>query len=283
MLGTRDDLGWIALKQTGGGGGTQFGIPLKNTAPRNPSNNAYADVINNAAGPSVVTKGKKTPMIDIETLAHPTWFTQANLNALIGGSASFLDSNYYSYEFAVGMWEPVINTQRVYDGTRFSRLRVVYNAGGSDIAVALSGIARYGDSEAPAPTSFSAPATVGGQAYNTSDVAITGADQVTQVVMDLVRIQRFKPISDSTLFMGGTGSGRVFGTLTIVQEPTFGSTPSSTFSMQVGPATTGVKLSCGVNLDDVLRAFSTEDGKVGRTYSMVGFTGGYPFSIAAGT
>jgi hypothetical protein len=286
---SKEFLGYYVMKKTAGQSspsvGTQIYLPVMSVDPRNPVNNTYPGVVNRSAAPSVVVRGKKTPRIRVLSCLKASWATYVNLNSFIGGSPSYLDTTQFDTDqYGIGLYEPVMNVTRVFDGVRFSQMTVAYTAAGGPIGFALAGIGVYGDSEAASPTGFSAPTTDAGQLYNTADVTISGADQVRSMRIDILRGQGYMMYSDGTYYAAQTATGMIGGALTLEQSPTASTVPTSALTMQVGPASTGVQFVCNINLDDPVREFTTRFGTIVRSFTLIDTAAGaYPVQILQGS
>lgn len=285
---TKPGQGYFVIKKTAGVAspavGTQTFIPVKAANPRNPRNISRSDTISKAASIVTATKGKFTPSCGFVAPAKATWFTQLLLNSLIGGSAAFVDPNLDTDQYGMGMYEPVLNATRVWDDIRFAALTINYQAAGGDILVNASGPGVFGESEKGTPTSFSTPTVDFGQNYNTSDVVITGADQVRAFSFTLLRGQGQMMEADGTLYPITVASGKAGGLFTLEQSGTFGTTFTSTITIQIGPATTGVKFVFSLDLDELVTDFTTSFGTTVKSATMTDLSaGGYPFTISAGT
>jgi len=257
--------------------GTQTFVPVKIVNPRNPFNIMRGDTISKAQSIVNATRGKRTPSATVQMAAKASWWTAAFLNSLIGGSASYLDSNLDSDQYAIGMYEPVKNTWRVFDGIRWSTLAIAYNAAGGDIMVTLSGPGLYGDSEAGSPTSFSTPSVDPGQNLNTSNITVTGATLTRSWGITIVRGQGPQPFSDGTLYMSNVSSGKIGGIFTVEQSDTASTFASSTITIVVGAVTFVFSL----DKDESVLDFTPQFGTQFTNYAMTDLsTGGYPLTIS---
>lgn len=275
--------GWAAIKKTDGQTspgpaiGTQTFIPVKAVNPRNPLNIMRGDTISYAQSIVNATSGKHTPSVVVSAAAKTSWFTAAFLNSIIGGSSSYLDSNLDTDQYAVGMWEPVKNTVRVYDDIRFSTLAISYNAAGGDIMVTMSGPCLYGDSEKPSPTSFTTPTVDPGQNLNTSDVTITGATLGRSFGITIVRGQGPQPFSNQTLYMSNVSTGKIGGIFTVEQSDTALTFATSTITIAIG----SVNFQFDLDLDESVLDFTTQFGTKYSNYAMSDLSAGtYPLTIS---
>lgn len=277
---TKPGQGHVQLKKTAGVSspaiGTQTFVPMLGVQPRNPRNVARPDQVNKAGSIINAILGMKTPSCTWSAAAKASWWTAAFLNSLIGGSAAYLDSALDSDEYAVGMYEPIEATTRVYDGVRWTALSVSYNAAGGPIVLQAAGPGVYGDSEKPSPTSFSTPSVDPGQDLNTSDVTITGgATLVRSANFTLLRGNALQMFSNTTLYGTQVSSGKVGGILSFEQSP-IGVLPTTSFVMQIGTVT----FTFVIDQDDLVLDFTTSFGNRVLAYTLTNLaTGAYPFTI----
>lgn len=300
---SQEGRGGFSLYKTGGQTAnialnTQTNIAVIDAPTDNPLNNSYPGLANGgAAGAMNVIKGGKTPILMATTAAHPTWFTYLNCADWIGSSDAYLDGGFNTSEYSGYLGEPVAGYDN-YDQGHCQSIVISYNAQGGAIMVQMMWPFIWGPGEYAAAGNTS-PTFAGftkqyGQCYTRADCKITGFDQDKSWVLALVHAQARQFQAPTVSLNTGLNavamtSHSVGGSLAIERSKTGTTVPSSTCSIQIGPATTGVKFTLYVNVDRVRKSFpGNAPGSVFNEYSLADITNansttpGYPFIITAG-
>lgn len=288
---SKDFLTWVAVQKTAGQAtptvGSQFSFPVGALQPRNPVNFTYPAVINSQGAPSVKVQGKKTPSVTIVGLPLKTsWWTGATglnfVSDLIAASTSFLDSNNNSSEYAIGVGNSstVIGTQ-VYDGGKCMQMSLYETAPGGGVTLDMGFLARYGDSEASVPTTFSTPSTDAGSLIDVSNVDFNStADGVESWRLTLMRPQAYTMYCDGTIYSDALQSGAFGGTFTLTQASLATTIPSTTVTIKIGTTPNGISLVLNMQLDERVYDRAPSLGVITRTYSLIKSTAGYPITIS---
>lgn len=294
---SKEHLGGFQLYKTAGqtangpGVGDTIHIGVSDAPSDQPDNNVYPGIADGSAGLMNVIKGGRTPIVMVTAPAHPNWFRFGNINDWIGGMDTYLDANYDTSEYSCRLWEPVTGGE-IYDGGHCQSIVISYNAQGGGIMVQMGWPAIYGPGESGSSPTFANYVRQYGQCYNRGDVKVTGFDQDRSWVLTVVRAQ-------GRQFSGSSGGLNAYaqtshvigGSFALEQNKTFTSVPSTSCSVQVGPATTGVKFSLRLNRDGKRRSFpGNAPGSQMLQYGLAdianansGSNAGYPLLISAGT
>lgn len=273
-------LGYLALKKTAGQGtpavGQQTNLMFGAVNPRNPNNIIYPSVVNKAGAASVRILGAKTPSIRIAGIPGKlSWLTPAFLNSLI----ILLDAANNSDEFGIGVHDGT--GLRVYDGAKCAQVSIYHTAGGG-VFIDLDFICRYGDNEAPVPTTFSTPSTDGGDAYGSADFSYNStASEVDLWRLTIQRGQAFNKYSDGTRYSDVIQSGMAGGVITLQQSPNAATVPTTAMTIDVGASTTGVRFSLALSEDEAVKDVMPALLAKTRSYSLFNSSGALGVVIAA--
>jgi hypothetical protein len=273
---------------------TQIDVPIISHQSTELENNVLVDSANASAGRVVLVRGKKLNLIDVTWEAHPTYFIPKVVNDWIGGTAGYLDTHLNTSQWDLNVYEPVLGNRRYTNGKCVS-MAIIYNANGGPILVRQQWVAIYGG-EKGSPATFTAPTRVTGQGYDTASFATSSVDLVRSFVHAFGRMQKPQNYGDNTYYAAAITTHSLTGTMTLEQGPTSSqgnqiaaaeNTVTGTLAYQIGPATTGVKITTYVNRNskrqnhegsnDSTLFFDYDLGDVNNVS-----TTGYPLIIVAG-
>lgn len=247
--------GWMALKKTGGQTasptvGTVYTFPVGVITPRNPNNINYMPVCNRLALPSVKVAGKKTPSVGVPAPLKASWHSAAFWNSFIGGSDSFLNAaaQYNTDEYGIGVNDG--SDTRVYDGAHGVMFTLEQAAPGGVIMATLAWLARYGDSEAPTPTTFATAAPDTGALLDVTNVSFATATDVHSWRLTVMRPQGYQMTADGTLYAATVEAGMLGGTLRLVQNKK-GTAPTTTETITIGGVAFALALSADEMASDI--------------------------------
>lgn len=277
--------------------GTNVLLPVQGIEPRNPVNQSYLATVNRSMGLVNKVAGKKTPSFAIPAVpAKSTWFTSLGLNQRIGGLNTYLDANYQTSEYAVGIHNG--DSMRVYLGCHYSMIGLGQAAVGGTINVSMGGIALQGDAANSNVASgigsvFAAfgttPTTDTGNAYDITNCVFTGVDDVFSWELMLMRPHDYQMEADGTLYGAIVNAGQPGGTFSYVTTPKAAAVISTTVTMNIGALTggTGVQILLYLNLDEGMESVGPRRGTKRYTYTLGDFAAansgnvGYPWLITA--
>jgi hypothetical protein len=278
-------LGWVGLKkeagQTGAGPavGTIYSFPTGRAQPRNPNNIGYLSTINAAGAVSVKVAGKKTPTVTIEGVPlKASFFTAQFVNSLIGGSSSYLDTNFNSDRYLIGINNG--STTRYYSGCMCQSIRIYWAAPGGPM-MDLQFIAVAGDSE-NSPGSITTPSTDGGTALGIADVDFNSTvDAVYSGSILIARPQAWQFEADGTLYSDTIQSGQVGGMFTYMTSPLASVVPSTsaTVRFKISATPTYVTFALNLSQDETSEDVQAALGVNGRAYTLFN-SGLYPFTVS---
>lgn len=300
---SKDGLGQLVFKKAAGevvngySLTTEIGVAYTSCDVVEAQNNTYPGVSNMSAGAVNSARGKKLVRMSCVAPAHSNWFLQKVLNDWIGGTAGFLaaapvaDTSTWDFD----RYDPVMGHRR-YTGGKCEAISISYNAAGGPINVGMSWLAIY-PAEEGSPATFATPTRYTGKDYDTGNVTSTSLDLLRSFTWTAGRAQAPQAFASGTYYFTSISSHSLGGTLSIEQSPTASQgnqvavaadTLAGTIVFQIGPASTGVKITNYVNRDSGRRASpGNAPGTEFWDYSLADInntsTTGYPFIIAAGS
>ncbi len=273
-----DFYGRLILQKTDGVGavsvGTRTLFPPMLIDPSNPLNNNYPMLMSGASTMNHVTLGKRTPAIVFRGLWKPSYMTPANILSWIGNVNSVGDSDEYAMAVIDGE-----GNVRVYDGCRCAGITVAWDASTGPasmqgIMVEMAWLARYGDSDAPVPTTISTSGLSDyGQTTGVNEIDFNStADAVAACSFSLVRVQKHLGETDQTLFMKQVASGPPSGGVQLTQYSKSTIVPSTGFTVKIGTSS-GTRFDFNIYRELTHKAQVPDFAAVQRAYSLVDLAG----------
>lgn len=278
-------LGRIVLKKLAGVGpiavGSQITIPHAAAQPRNPTNTTYLAGISGSAYLSGDVAGKRTPRCTITSVVKTSSFFTADLiNSLMLTTSGTGDTDVWAI-LLDDLYSPM-----VYDGAKCAAFKLQQQARGGPMAITLSFVSMYGDSENTgvifSPTTFTSTTTDAGPITDVTKVSFEGsADLTLGFSLELTRPQSYVFYDDGTLYPAGISSGLLTGAATLTQSVKYSSSWESAGAINIGQTGAGLAISLNLSSRQDVREFKLDTRTVVRRYALYNSGGGAPISVTS--
>lgn len=280
--------GWLAFKKTGGqiatgpALNTTYSPPALSVDPVNDDNFTYPAVMNAVGAPSVLVQGMKTPALVATFPLKRSFTTAAMFNSFIGGSDSYLDSNYNADVYLAGMSNG--NTIRYWKDCQCQTLTISASAQGGPLVCETHWVAVAGDSE-NSPGSITPPTTDAGTLMDVTQYDWGGSatlDAGYTWSLMLVRPTAYQPVGAGSRYSDPLQSGAFGFIFQYSTSPLAATVPSTTATLRIKIADTPtyVTFTMNLNRDSYRERLVPGLGVCVRSYTGINTSGGYPITIA---